>query len=202
MFSFPARAKTPRNISLFWILLYLPLHQIVAQTVHYENAFLVLRAAFFVFLVVTLLLTRKAAQVHDIFIGRWLHGRKDWAAALIFLLFALGAREVLSVVFQYRKEDLANYALLAVAAPINEEIVFRGLFLGAFLAYAPERPWGAIILTTLLFIGCHDLTSSGVEIWITLAVQSLIYAACYVWTGCVPLCILCHCLWNTMWFVR
>ena len=198
---FQARANLTHRISPLWVLIYLPVHQFVAQTFRYENEFLCLRVAFLIFVVATLVLRHESSQIRDIFIGRWLQGWRDWTAVAICLLLVLGGQEFVSHLFHYRKEDGSAYILMAIAAPINEEIVFRGLFLAALLAFFPRWPIGAVILTTAMFVGCHDLTDSGWAVWITLTVQSVIYGLCYIWTGCVPICILCHWLWNTMFFI-
>lgn len=198
---FQYRGSLTHRISPLWVLIYLPVHQFIAQTVRYENEFLFLRVAFLILVVVTLILKHESSQIRDIFIGRWLRGWRDWMAAVICLLLVLGMQEFLSRLFHYRKEEPSAYALLAIAAPINEEVVFRGLFLGALLAYFPRWPIGAVLLTTAMFLGCHDLTNSGWAVWIALTIQSIIYGVCYIWTGCVPICILCHWLWNTMFFI-
>ena len=39
------------------------------------------------------------------------------------------------------------------------------------------------------------------DTWTVLSVQSLLYGACYINTRCVPLCVLCHWLWNSLWFI-
>jgi len=201
MASFALRTDLTHRVSPLWILIYLPLHQLVAQTVQYDKAFLCLRVTFLVLVVATLALQRENPQIYAVFIGRWLRCRRDWIAAATCLLLVLGTQQILSRWLHFRREDPSQYFWMAVAAPINEEVVFRGLFLAALLAYFPRWSFGAVLLTTAMFVGCHDLTYNAWPVSTTLTVQSLIYGVCYLWTGCVPLCILCHWLWNTLFFI-
>jgi membrane protease YdiL (CAAX protease family) len=197
------RPEPARSISLLWIVLYLPAHHFVAQTVQYENAFICLRLAFLVCFVAVLLVRGESIQIRDAFIGRWLHGRRDWMVASVYILLAVALREAVAHAFQYRKEAFSptTYVMMAVAAPLNEEIVFRGVFLGALVASAPRHPWAGVIVSTAIFVTCHDLTQSHLDTWTVLSVQSLLYGACYINTRCVPLCVLCHWLWNSLWFI-
>jgi membrane protease YdiL (CAAX protease family) len=198
---FQSRANLAPRISPLWVLVYLPLHQFIAQTTQCKNAFLYLRVAFLIVVCATLILRQESSQLKDIFIGRWLKSRMDWVAGGLCLLLVLGTQEILARLFHYRREEPSAYLLLAIAAPINEEVIFRGLFLGALLSYFPRWPIGAVLLTTAMFLGCHDLSDSNWAVWVALSIQSIIYGVCYLWTGCVPVCILCHWLWNTLFFI-
>jgi membrane protease YdiL (CAAX protease family) len=197
------KAEVTRNISPLWIILYLPLHQFVAQTFCYENCFLYLRVAFLTLLIVVLLIKRETVQLRDIFFGRWLHDRNDWIMAFVFISLVLVFRIILALSFQFTMEPLTPmaYIMIAIVPAINEEIVFRGLFLSALLACIPRRPWAAIGISTVIFVSCHYLIGSHIDTWIALSIQSLIYGACYLKTRCLPLCMLCHWLWNSLlWF--
>jgi membrane protease YdiL (CAAX protease family) len=121
------------------------------------------------------------------------------AGACVLLVFAVHA--LTFHIFTFRKEDPSTYFEDAITAPINEEIVFRGVFLAAILPFFSRWPFGAVLLTSMMFVSCHDLTYSVWQVWVALTAQSLIYGFCYIWTGCVPLCILCHWLWNTLSFI-
>ena len=201
MFLFQSQAKPAPRLSFIWILIYLPLHQFIAQILRLDNAFLWLRVAFMLLVFVVLLLKQEGSQIREICIGRWLSKRSDWIAAGMCLLLVLVTQVFLSQMFHYRKETSSEYFMLAIAAPTNEEILFRGLFLAPLLPHFPRWPFGAVLLTTAIFIGCHDLTNSGWAVWSALATQSIVYGVCYIWTGCVPACIFCHWLWNTLFFI-
>lgn len=198
---FQLRGRLEHAISPLWVLIYLPLYQLVAQTTQYPNSYLYLRLIFLSVIVLVLMFSRRKSSIYTIFIGRWLRGGKDWLAAGICLLSVLAIQEILSRSFHFRKEDPATYFNIAITAPIVEEVVFRGVFLAAILPYCTRWPFGAVLLTTAMFVSGHDLTFSGWEVWVALTSQSLIYGFCYIWTGCVPLCILCHWLWNTLFFI-
>jgi len=196
-------AEGARNISPLWIVLYLPLHQFIAQTVFGNFVFFYLRVAFLALVVVVLLCRRETAQLRDIFIGRWPHGRRDWMIAGGFIVLVCVLRFFESRLFHSGMEPLTALSFIeeAIVPPINEEIVFRGLFLGAMLAYAPRHPWACIVLSTAIFVSCHYLVGSRPPFWTALTVQSLLYGACFVRTRCLPLCMLCHGLWNSiLWF--
>jgi membrane protease YdiL (CAAX protease family) len=195
------KGRFNHDISILWVLFYLPAHQFIAQTFQYPNSFLFLRLILLGVIVLTLMFSNRMSSVHTIFIGRWLQGRKDWIAAAVCLLSVLLVQEIISHVINFRKEDLSDYFSNAITAPIDEEIVFRGVFLAAVLPYFSRWPFGAVLLTSAMFVGCHDLTYSVWQVWLALTTQSLIYGFCYIWTGCVPLCILCHWLWNTLFFI-
>lgn len=191
------------RISPLWIVLYLPVHQFVAQTASCSNAFLYLRLAFLALVALVLFIRKETVQLSAIFIGRRPRGRRDWIAAGAFLGAVLTVRIILSLLFHFTMPPFtaAAYAMIAIIPPINEEIVFCGLFLGALLAYAPRHPWWGVFISTAIFVSCHDLVGSHYDTWIALSMQSVIYGACYVRTRFVPLCMVCHWLWNSLlWF--
>ena len=197
--------KTARPISLLWMLLYLPLHLLVFQFPVVNNCFLFLRLGFLTLVVGALLFRRNAIQIRDIFFGRWLHGRRDWAMALVFVIMLVLLRLMVSWLFHFSPPPLTldNFVWEAIIPPINEEIVFRGLFLGALLGFIPHKPLLAVVLSTGIFVACHDLRMGpgptlNLVLFICLLIQSMVYGACYVRTRCLPLCMVLHVLWNSI----
>ena len=91
------RPEPARSISLLWIVLSLPVHHFVAQTVQYENAFICLRLAFLVCFVAVLLVRGESIQIRDAFMaGGW----RDWIAAFVYIVLAVALREAVSHAFQ------------------------------------------------------------------------------------------------------
>jgi hypothetical protein len=79
----------------------------------------------------------------------------------------------------------------AVAAPIFEEILFRGFLLPSLTRYIPV--WGAIALSSLLFAVAH-LSLSEV---LPLTVLGMVLAFVYARSGNLLSSMLLHSLWNT-----
>jgi membrane protease YdiL (CAAX protease family) len=193
--------KKDGSLSILWAILYLALHQLAAQAIIGNNVFLILRVAFVMFLVVVLLIQRDKATLQSIFLGHWLRGRREWMRAFGFILAVAALRFAESWLFHFRPSPLTLEAFImeAIVPPINEEIVFRGIILGSVIAYAPHRPAMAIVLSSLIFVGCHHLGNPvPLAFIVALFSQSLLYGICYVWTRCLPLCILLHGLWNSL----
>ena len=170
-----------------------------------NNCFLLLRLGFLTLVVATLLIQRDAIQIRDIFFGRWLYGRRDWVTALVFVIILVLLRLTVSWLFHFDPGPFTpeNFAWEAIIGPINEEIVFRGLFLGALLGAIPHKPLSAVVLSTLIFAACHFLRTGpghtlNLGLFISLLIQSMVYGACYVKTRCLPLCIVLHGIWNSI----
>ncbi len=122
-----------------------------------------------------------------------------WMAASIgaYLLFA--ALYSLLVV-QPEQEDIAEgfgalpvqLLLIAIAAPISEEICFRGMLFGGLRERLPM--YGAALLSGLIFGALHALT--GVSAVPPLIAFGFILALLYEKTGSIVPCILLHMLNN------
>ena len=200
--SFESHLATPKDgtLSLWWVILYLGLHLLVGQIFFGPYVFLFLRVLFILVAVGVLLRRRNWEALRGIFLGRWLTGRKDWILALGFTVSILVSRMVLSSVFgsQSSPPTLNEFLLTAMVPAINEEIAFRGMILGALMAHSPARHAGAVLLSSLLFVGCHHLGNPvPLGFLIALSVQSLLYGFCFVTTRCLPLCMFLHLLWNS-----
>jgi membrane protease YdiL (CAAX protease family) len=81
-----------------------------------------------------------------------------------------------------------------VTSPIEEEILFRGLFLSIFLQHFKTRPWLAVLLSAVLFGAYHGSTS--VLPLLTIIGAGLLLGCGYLWTWSVPFCVVCHAVWN------
>ncbi len=84
-------------------------------------------------------------------------------------------------------------AVLAVGAPLSEELLFRGFLLGA-LAQGPLGFWGAALITSLLWTGLHagySLVGLAEVFAIGLLLSWLLWR-----TGSLRVTIFCHGLYN------
>lgn len=192
-------------MSLWWVILYTGLHQLIDQILTGDYVFLYLRILFIVALVGVLARQGKMEAIRSIFLGRWLTRRKDWILAIGFILAVLVLRFAVSSVFHFKPSPatLNDFIMMAIVPSINEEIVFRGIVLGALIAHEPLRHARSVLLSSLIFVGCHHLGDPvPLGFVIGLSVQSLLYGVCFVVTRCLPLCMFLHFLWNSLSFLH
>jgi membrane protease YdiL (CAAX protease family) len=124
-----------------------------------------------------------------------------WMAASIgaYLLFA-ALYSLLVVVPE--QEDIAEgfgalpvqLLLIAIAAPISEEVCFRGMLFGGLRERMPM--WGAALLSGAIFGVLHALT--GVSAVPPLIAFGFILALLYERTGSIVPCIILHMLNNSV----
>ncbi|HET6997083.1 MAG TPA: CPBP family intramembrane glutamic endopeptidase [Solirubrobacterales bacterium] len=124
-----------------------------------------------------------------------------WMAAAVgaYLLFAF-AYSLLIVVPE--QEDIAEgfgsvpvqILLIVFAAPISEEICFRGMLYGGLREKLPR--YGAALIAAVLFGGLHALT--GVTAVPPLIAFGFVLALLYEKTGSIVPCILVHMLNNSV----
>jgi membrane protease YdiL (CAAX protease family) len=124
-----------------------------------------------------------------------------WTAAAIgaYLLFALLYS---SLVVEPHQEDIADgfgpipvqVLLIVIAAPISEEICFRGMLFGGLRERLPR--FAAALLAGLIFGGLHALT--GVTAVPPLIFFGFVLALLFEKTGSIWPCILLHMLNNSV----
>ena len=124
-----------------------------------------------------------------------------WTLAAIgaYLLFAF-AYSLLIVVPE--QEDIADgfgpipvqILLIAIAAPISEELCFRGMLFGGLRERLPR--FAAALIAAVIFGGLHALT--GVTAVPPLIAFGFVLALLYEKTGSVVPCILLHMLNNSV----
>jgi membrane protease YdiL (CAAX protease family) len=103
---------------------------------------------------------RKARPARYLGLSVW-PGRKDWLVCLgvtaaFLLASALGTMALSGKppsTTRLTSLPLALWALVALLAPLLEELLFRGLVLRELLALLPR--YRAIVLTSVLFVGTH-----------------------------------------------
>jgi hypothetical protein len=124
-----------------------------------------------------------------------------WMAAAVgaYLLFAMLYS---LLVVTPEQEDIAEgfgalpvqILLIAIAAPISEEVCFRGMLFGGLREKMPRI--GAALVSGVVFGALHALT--GVSAVPPLIVFGLILALLYEKTGSIVPCILLHMLNNSV----
>ncbi len=148
---------------------------------------------------------RGAATLREIFsrlgVRRFAPSALKWMAAAVgaYLLFAF-AYSLLIV--EPKQEDIADgfgsipvqVLLIVIAAPISEEVCFRGMLFGGLREKLPRL--GAALLAGLLFGGLHGLT--GVTAVPPLIFFGFVLALLYEKTGSIVPCIVLHMLNNSV----
>jgi membrane protease YdiL (CAAX protease family) len=124
-----------------------------------------------------------------------------WTAATIgaYLLFAFVYS---ALVVEPHQEDIADgfgpipvqILLIVIAAPISEEICFRGMLFGGLRERLPR--FAAALIAGLIFGGLHALT--GVTAVPPLIFFGFVLALLYEKTGSILPCILLHMLNNSV----
>lgn len=102
-----------------------------------------------------------------------------------------------------RYEYIIAFIALVVLAPVVEELIFRGYFLGKMTQSV--KPWLAVVVTSLVFGLLHlpgEVTASGVTLqWAVMLdtfALGLVLGALRIWTGSVWASILLHMLKNAL----
>jgi uncharacterized protein len=81
------------------------------------------------------------------------------------------------------------FAVIAVTAPIVEEIVFRGYLFGALTRW--KGPWPAAVVTGVLFGAAHVAVHPP-EVLLTLSVMGFALCLVFWFTGSLLPCIALH----------
>jgi uncharacterized protein len=84
----------------------------------------------------------------------------------------------------------AWFGVLALCAPLWEEVMFRGFLLPSLGRYLP--PWAAIVCTSFIFAGVH-FSKEG---FLPLVLLGVVFGAVYIKTRNLLPAVLLHSLWN------
>src|SRR5882762_3345516 len=191
-------ADRTKRSSPLWIVLYLTVlllwRQFFPDTFYPSGTYLILPFSFLaLFIVVGLAHGQLAGTVRHV-VGRWLPTRADLPIGVGFVLATLLLRRLLSRCFSVTPEpkQCAVVADLAVLAPLNEELIFRGIFLRILLARLPRARWIAVVWSAAIFLGSHLIAGSDVPAVAGVFSLGLLCGGAYAATRCVPLCVACH----------
>ena len=124
-----------------------------------------------------------------------------WAGAAILVYFVFAAAYT-AIVGEPKQEDIAEgfgtvpvqILLIVIAAPISEEVCFRGMLFGGLREKLPW--WAAALISGAIFGILHALT--GISAVPPLIVFGFVLAVLYEKTGSILPCILLHMLNNSI----
>src|ERR1041385_1507340 len=195
-------AHTPNrrnSLSPLWIVLYITLHLLWRQFFP-SGLYLILPFSFLALFILVFVARGQSPGISEHLIGRWLPRRADWPIGCGFIVGAGVLRLLLRWCFEVTPESkqLAVVADRAVFAPFNEELIFRGLFLGILLARLPRARPVAIGWSAAIFLSFHSIPGVDVPAILGILSLGLLCGAAYATTRCVPLCIVCHALFNVL----
>lgn len=192
--------KRTRPLSPLWIVLYVTLHLLWRQ--FFPNAMFVILLFSFValFIVASMARGQSPRLVAEHLVGRWLPQRADWPIAVVFIMAAIFLRVLCDRCFLgvAAPRRLSVAADLVALAPLSEELICRGLFLGILLVRLPRKPWVAVVWSAAIFLGLHSYRGSNVPAVTGVFSLGLLCGAAYATTRCVTLCIVCHALFNAI----
>lgn len=190
----PSTDSTPA-LSPTWIILYLVATSLCVQLFpNRASVFLELRLALSLAICALLILRGQLREVPRLFFGRWLP--RSVISALTFIFLTVLTHVIVDAYFHLRIYPLTWISVRdgIIVAPLNEEPIFRGLFLNILFRSMPRHRWAAVILSAFIFSSVHYSI-----LWISvtgLSLLGLLCGACFAVTESVPVCILCHALWN------
>ena len=187
------------------IIVYLVIHAIWKQGVNGPYSFAILRLLFLIGIAGLLIYRGKTEEIWHYFIGRFLPTIKPLTVVLVFFVMAV-TRIGINWWNPYALTSSSLFFGECVIAPINEEMIFRGIFLCILLQYMPQRPYLAIMVGALVYTGAHNLIDSGSS------TVNMKYLTALLWYGVllgwiyfrfksVPFCMICHTFLNTFAFI-
>ena len=189
------------------IVIYLALHAIWAQCVFGPYSFVYLRLLFLICIAALLVTRKRPREIHGYFIGRLLP--KNGMAFVLMLLTVMVVRVVDVFALILTHVLLAPYSpnrLFSdcLVAPVNEEVLFRGVFLAVLLQQMSRRPALAILIGALVVVSVHSLVRQNafsIDLFFGLLVANLLQGWIYLRTQSVLCCIVAHSLWNGFPFI-
>lgn len=180
------------------LVLYITLHLLWLQFLP-DAVYAILPLSFVTFFVLLRMAHGRAEGTVEQVVGRWLPRRSDLPVAVAFLVCAAILRALMDRCFGIvaAPRKFAVITELAVLAPVSEELVCRGIFLGILLARLPRQPSMAVMWSAAIFLGLHH-SIPGVDVVGVAGVflLGLLCGAAYATTRCVPLCVGCHMIFN------
>jgi hypothetical protein len=137
--------SSPGQLTPVWIIVYLALHQIWQQIVMGDYSFVLLRVLFLLGVAIFLTHHHRANEIPGYFLGRIV---PDLTIFQIVLIIGVVVVLRLALIFDnsFPPENIRGLVGDCLMAPINEEMVFRGLFMAILLQQMPTRPYIAIAL--------------------------------------------------------
>jgi len=202
--------ERPAGLSPSWIIVHLCLDVFCPKVfaswpnvfVHHY-LFVILRICLLVAIALTLMYRGNPAAFCHYCLGRLLPRPQDWKIILLLLVAAVVGETAITVIGQHLKYGFSTHinfipvpltiqAVIdrCVLAPITEEIVFRGVFLGILLAQPQLTRWQAILLSAFIFLSEH--TYHEPTITATVASGGILFGIAYARTRSVVVGMLLH----------
>jgi membrane protease YdiL (CAAX protease family) len=176
------------------IVVYLAAFALWRQFVFGPHSFTLLRVIFLVGIVVLLLARGRGGEIKSYFVGRFL---PNGSLLLVVFSIALLALTRMAYFAWFSRSPVSSSLFWSdlIEAPLNEEIVFRGIFLSILLQYM-KTSWAAISLSVFIFATTHTLDRMSTII--STLVMGTLLGWIYWKFRSVPFCMLCHSLWNLL----
>jgi hypothetical protein len=148
-----------------------------------------------------LLVRRNPAAFFHYCLGRPLPTARSLKVFLLLLLAVVGGRVAIDLLRQSSVTPLTleNVVNECCVPPLNEEVVFRGVFLAVLLAQPQLSRTGAVLLSAMIFAAAH-FPSHVLGQLPPLLTLGVLLGMVYYWTRCVLLCMACHAVWNAFCF--
>jgi len=185
----------PDGLTPVCIIVYLALFFIWDQATSFPYNLVALRILFLAGLAIVLLARHRSAEIRHYFIGRLVP---------IGSILKLGGM-LAEFWHPFFLTSARQFFGQCIVAPVNEEIVFRGVFVSVLLQHLPRQPWLAILVSALVFASVHSLSDRYGAADLNSLLSLLLLGGALGWifaeTRSVPFCILCHALWNLFAFV-
>jgi membrane protease YdiL (CAAX protease family) len=192
------KTENQGSLTPICIAVYLALHAIWIEATSGEYNLVYLRVGFLFSVGLLLLCRRRAQEIIPYFFGRFLPSIELFSALLI-VAGVIALRIVVELWNNYPPMDGTKIFIDdCIIAPINEEIVFRGVFMAVLLQQMPRHPYAAIWIGTLIFVSTHNLHVHAI---VSLVLLGWLLGWIYYCGRSVPFCILCHFLWNAIPFI-
>src|ERR1700677_2859767 len=199
-----ARAAFRGTLTPITIVVYLALFTIWKQAIYVPDCFVILRLLFLAGVAVLLLANDSHDEIRGYFIGRILPDLKIFQVIRTLAYFVSGRLAMLALNPAWIKGGHTPWDD-CVVAPINEEMIFRGLFTAILLQHLPGRPALAIAISTLVFITTHHVSKSGggfdFNYLLSLSLSGCLLGWTYWKSESGPFCMLCHSVWNMIGYI-
>ncbi len=187
----------PKSLGILWILAYLVIH-FLWQFVPLN--FFILRVFFLAAVAGYLIFKGVGKDVLIYFFGPNKDPKSLLSTFLVFIIPLLILRVISRGYFSGIIEpSFVNILNEAIIPPVNEEIVFRALFLSILIVQFKGKAFFPIVLSTFIFVIIHN--GIGVPGIINLSVSGALYGLAYLRSGSVFVPIVLHMIWNGLSFL-
>jgi membrane protease YdiL (CAAX protease family) len=187
------------------VVSYLLLHMVWAQLVRGPYAFVIERVIFLI-LVLPIVTVALRVPLHQAIGYLRLPKRKDLkfyfvvTSAIVVLRLALkAAAGLIKPGTDIALPTVERFIYECIIPPLNEEPVFRGLIILSLVSLFGRRKWPVIVLSTAIFVACHNVRQW--ETVIATLILGLLLGIAFIRTRSLSGSVLLHALWNAGLFL-